>query len=60
MYEAKYPKACQCLQKDKDVLFTFYDFPAAHWKHLRTTKPGQVQTFTTVGHRTRQTKGRGS
>lgn len=59
LYEAKYPKACQCLQKDKDVLFTFYDFPAAHWKHLRTTNPIE-STFATVRHRTRQTKGCGS
>jgi len=34
----KYPKAVECLQKDEDVLFTFYDFPAAHWAHIRTTK----------------------
>lgn len=39
LYEEKYPKACRCLAKDKEVLFTFYDFPAAHWKHLRTTNP---------------------
>ena len=37
LYAAKYPKACQCLRKDEDVLFTFYDFPAEHWAHLRTT-----------------------
>jgi transposase-like protein len=59
LYEAKYPKACRCLKKDKEVLFTFYDFPAAHWKHLRTTNPIE-STFATVRHRTRQTKGCGS
>ena len=59
LYQAKYPKACECLSKDKDVLFTFYDFPAAHWRHLRTTNPIE-STFGTVRHRTRQTKGCGS
>jgi len=59
LYEAKYPKACECLRKDEDVLFTFYDFPAQHWEHLRTTNPIE-STFSTVRHRTRQTKGCGS
>ena len=59
LYEAKYPKACECLKKDKDVLFTFYDFPAAHWQHIRTSNPIE-STFATVRHRTRQTKGCGS
>ncbi len=59
LYEAKYPKACDCLQKDKDALFTFYQFPAHHWRHLRTTNPIE-STFSTVRHRTRQTKGCGS
>jgi len=59
LYEAKYPKACECLRKDKDVLFTFYDFPAEHWGHLRTTNPIE-STFASVRHRTRQTKGCGS
>ena len=59
LYEAKYPRACRCLKKDKEVLFTFYSFPAAHWKHLRTTNPIE-STFATVRHRTRQTKGCGS
>jgi len=58
-YEAKYPKAVACLVKDKDVLFTFYDFPAEHWRHLRTTNPIE-STFATVRHRHRQTKGCGS
>jgi putative transposase len=59
LYDDKFPKACECLRKDKDVLFTFYDFPAAHWQHLRTTNPIE-STFATVRHRTRQTKGSGS
>jgi len=59
LYQAKYPKACECLSKDKDVLFTFYTFPAMHWQHLRTTNPIE-STFATVRHRTRQTKGCGS
>ena len=58
-YRAKYPKAVQCLEKDEDALFTFYDFPAEHWLHLRTTNPIE-STFATVRHRTRQTKGCGS
>ena len=58
-YEAKYPKATQCLRKDEEVLFTFYDFPAEHWTHIRTTNPIE-STFATVRHRTRQTKGCGS
>jgi putative transposase len=59
LYGAKYPKACQCLKKDEEVLFTFYDFPAEHWRHLRTTNPIE-STFATVRHRSRQTKGCGS
>ena len=58
-YGARYPKACECLRKDEDVLFTFYDFPAEHWVHLRTTNPIE-SAFSTVRHRTRQTKGCGS
>jgi transposase-like protein len=58
-YTAKHPKAVECLTKDEDVLFTFYDFPAEHWRHLRTTNPIE-STFATVRHRTRQTKGSGS
>lgn len=58
-YSAKYPHACKCLEKDKEQLFTFYDFPAEHWIHLRTTNPIE-STFATVRHRTRQTKGCGS
>jgi putative transposase len=59
LYGAKYPKACQCLSKDEEVLFTFYDFPAEHWRHLRTSNPIE-STFATVRHRSRQTKGCGS
>ena len=59
LFSEKYPKATHCLRKDQEVLLTFYDFPAAHWKHLRTTNPIE-STFATVRHRTRQTKGCGS
>ncbi len=59
LYQAKYERACECLKKDKDVLFTFYDFPAEHWVHIRTTNPIE-STFGTVRHRTRKTKGCGS
>jgi putative transposase len=58
-YEAKYPKACACLKKDRDVLLTFYDFPAEHWIHLRTTNPIE-STFATVRLRTKRTKGCGT
>jgi transposase-like protein len=58
-YEAKYPKVTECLQKDRDVLLTFYDFPAEHWIHLRTTNPIE-STFATVRLRHRRTKGNGS
>jgi len=58
-YRAKYPRACDCLQKDRNDLFAFYDFPAEHWQHLRTTNPIE-STFATVRLRTRRTKGCGS
>jgi putative transposase len=58
-FEAKYPKAVECLVKDRDVLLTFYDFPAEHWVHLRTTNPIE-STFATVRLRTVRTKGSGS
>ena len=58
-YGYKYPKAVAKLVKDRDVLLTFYDFPAAHWVHLRTTNPIE-STFATVRARTRVTKGAGS
>jgi putative transposase len=55
-YRAKYPKAAACLSKDRDVLLTFYDFPAEHWVHLRTTNPVE-STFATVRLRTNKTRG---
>ena len=58
-YQAKYPKASECLAKDREVLLTFYDFPAEHWIHLRTTNPIE-STFATVRLRHRRTKGSGS
>jgi len=58
-YEGKYPKAVKCLEKNYDQLFTFYDFPAMHWQHIRTTNPIE-STFATVRLRTRRTKGCGS
>jgi len=58
-YQAKYPKATDCLAKDRAVLLTFYDFPADHWIHLRTTNPIE-STFATVRLRHRRTKGNGS
>jgi len=58
-YQAKYPKAAACLTKDREVLLTFYDFPAEHWVHLRTTNPIE-STFATVRLRHRRTKGNGS
>jgi putative transposase len=58
-FEAKYPKATECLTKDRDVLLTFYDFPAEHWMHIRTTNPIE-STFATVRLRTEKTKGTGT
>ena len=58
-YQTKFLKACECLEKDKEVLFTLYDFPAQHWPHLRTTNPIE-STFATVRIRTQRTKGSGS
>lgn len=55
-YAAKYPKAAECLEKDRDVLLAFYDFPAEHWVHIRTTNPIE-STFATVRHRTVKTRG---
>ena len=58
-YEAKYPKATECLAKDREVLLTFYDFPAEHWVHIRTTNPIE-SVFATVRLRHDKTKGSGS
>lgn len=58
-YGDKYPKAIECLRKDRDELLAFYDFPAKHWTHLRTTNPIESM-FATVRLRHRRTKGSGS
>jgi len=58
-FRAKYPGAVTCLEKDRETLLAFYDFPAEHWIHLRTTNPIE-STFATVRLRTRKTKGCGS
>lgn len=55
-YEAKYPKATRCLQKDREELLVFYDFPAQHWQSIRTTNPIE-STFGTIRHRTNRSKG---
>ena len=55
-YAVKYDKAVACLTKDREALLAFYDFPAEHWKHLRTTNPIE-STFATVRHRTVRSKG---
>jgi putative transposase len=55
-YEAKYPKAAECLAQDREVLLTFYNFPAEHWGHIRTTNPIE-STFATVRARTDKTRG---
>src|ERR1700730_3984875 len=57
--QAKYPKAAECLSKDREELLAFYDFPAEHWQHLRTSNPIE-STFATVRLRTSKTKGAGS
>lgn len=58
-YRAKYEAACHCLAKDREVLLAFYDFPAEHWGHLRTTNPIE-STFATIRLRHRKTKGNGT
>ena len=55
-YSAKYPKAAECLTKDRETLLAFFDFPAEHWDHLRTANPIE-SVFATVRHRTVRTKG---
>jgi transposase-like protein len=54
-YTAKYPKAVEKIRKDRDELLAFYDFPAEHWQHVRTTNPIE-STFATVRHRTTRTR----
>jgi transposase-like protein len=58
-YRAKHPKAVECLEKDRDELLAFYDFPAEHWSHIRTTNPIESM-FATVRLRTGKTKGCGT
>ena len=58
-YSDKYPKAMQCLVKDRDQMLTFYDFPAVRWQHIRTSNPIE-STFATVRLRTSKTRGCGS
>jgi putative transposase len=55
-YAVRYAKAAECLTKDRTALLAFYDFPAEHWDHLRTTNPIE-SVFATVRHRTVRTKG---
>ena len=55
-YDPKYPKATLCLQKDRDELMAFFDFPAQHWQSIRTSNPIE-STFGTIRHRTRRSKG---
>ena len=58
-YEIKYPKATKCLEKDREALLTFYDFPAEHWVHIRTSNPIE-SVFATVRLRTAKSKNCGS
>lgn len=58
-FEAKHPRAVECLLKDKDEMLAFYDFPADHWLHIRTTNPIE-SLFATIRLRTKRTKGHGS
>ena len=55
-YESKYPKVTTCLQKDREELMAFYNFPAQHWQSLRTSNPIE-STFGTIRHRTKRSKG---
>ena len=57
-YEPKYPKATLCLEKDREELMAFYDFPAQHWQSIRTSNPIE-STFGTIRHRTKRSKGSG-
>ena len=58
-YRDKYPRAVECLERDREVLLTFYTFPAAHWKHIRSTNVIE-SVFATVRLRTYKTKGMGT
>lgn len=58
-YQAKYPKATECLETDKQTLLTFYEFPAEQWLHIRTTNPIE-STFASVRLRHTKTKGSGN
>ena len=58
-WSAKYPKAVDCLEKDRETLLTFFDLPAEHWRHMRSTNAIE-STFATVRLRTKVTKGPGS
>jgi transposase-like protein len=55
-YSAKYPRAVTCLTKDREQLLAFYDFPAEHWLHVRTSNMIE-STFATLRHRTKRVKG---
>jgi transposase-like protein len=55
-YRDKYPKATECLEKDRQELLVFYDFPATHWQHIRTSNPIE-STFATIRLRTNKTRG---
>ena len=55
-YEDKFPKATLCLQKDREELLAFFDFPAQHWQSIRTSNPIE-STFGTIRHRTKRSKG---
>ena len=57
VYQAKWPRTAECLEKDRDELLAFYDFPAEHWQHLRTSNPIE-STFATVRLRTYAPKAR--
>jgi transposase-like protein len=59
MYMAKYPKAVECLEKDREYLLRFYDFPSEHWQHIRSTNVIE-STFATVRNRTDRTRGHGT
>jgi transposase-like protein len=54
-YQLKYPKATQCLEKDREELLEFYDFPADYWPHIKTTNPIE-STFSTIRLKTKKTR----